>query len=318
MKSWRYYGTGEPLQLDEVPEPRPGPGEVVIKVAAVGICHSDVSAQYEPSWGARLSVVPQTFGHENAGTIISVGEGVTGWANGDRVGMVPVLSSGESLGYEKWAGGFGPQMRVPVEALVRLPDEVPFDLGAMGTDAGLTAYHGMVTRGGAAAGRRVGVIGIGGLGYMGARIAVLLGAEVYAAEINPDARALADEIGLSGVAESITAFADKDLELIVDYAGFGTTTAEAIKTLGDKGVLVQVGLGRLEATIDTYAVMDKELSVRGSKSGTKEDLGALYELLRGGQFAPPITHVTPAEIPAAVDRLRDGGVVGRIVAMYED
>ncbi|CAO5165577.1 hypothetical protein FAIPA1_260075 [Frankia sp. AiPs1] len=87
----------------------------------------------------------------------------------------------------------------------------------MATDAGLTSYHAMVARGGAKKGMRVGIIGLGGLGYIGARIAVFKGAEVYAAELNPETRARAAEIGLTGVAESITEFADKDLQLIVDY-----------------------------------------------------------------------------------------------------
>jgi propanol-preferring alcohol dehydrogenase len=70
------------------------------------------------------------------------------------------------------------------------------------------------------------------------------------------------------VAESIDAFKDKGLELIVDYAGFGTTTAAAIETLAEFGTLVQVGMGRLEATINTYPLIIKQLSIKGSKSGT--------------------------------------------------
>ncbi|WP_231941059.1 zinc-binding dehydrogenase [Arthrobacter sp. U41] len=119
------------------------------------------------------------------------------------------------------------------------------------TDAGLTSYHAIVAVGGAKAGMKAGVIGLGGLGYIGARVAVLAGAEVYGAEVNPEARKLAGEIGLSGVADSIEAFKDKDLDLIVDYAGFGTTTSAATETLAEFGTLVQVGMGRLEATINT-------------------------------------------------------------------
>lgn len=87
--------------------------------------------------------------------------------------------------------------------LVRLPDEVPFDLGAMATDAGLTSYHAMVTRGGVKRGIRVGVIGLGGLGYIGARAAALMGAGVYVADVSPSARELADEIGATGVHEAL-------------------------------------------------------------------------------------------------------------------
>lgn len=300
-----------------MPEPTAGPGEVVVEVKAAGICHSDVSTLDDAGWMALFPRLPITMGHENSGVIVEVGEGMDHWKVGDRVGLAPVMPDGDALGYGKWDGGFGPKLRATDANLVKLPDEVPFDLGAMATDAGLTAYHAMVAVGGAAKGKKVGVIGLGGLGYIGARVAVLLGAEVYAADLNPAARELADEIGLAGVGESITEFKDKGLEIIVDYAGFGTTTAEGIETLVEFGTFVQVGMGRLEATINTYPVIINQLTIRGSKSGTKEDLEALYALMRSGDLNPPMNLITHAEIPAAIDRLREGGVVGRLIAIYE-
>jgi propanol-preferring alcohol dehydrogenase len=239
------------------------------------------------------------------------------WKVGDRVGLAPVMPDGDAIGYGQWDGGFGPKIRATDANLVKLPDEVSFELGAMATDAGLTSYHAMVTRGGAAKGKRVGVIGLGGLGYIGARVAVLLGAEVYGADVSEGARGLADEIGLAGVAESITEFADKNLDVIVDYAGFGTTTAEALDTLAEHGTFVQVGMGRNTSTINTYSIILKQLNVYGSKSGTKEDLEALYELMKSGQLNPPVNRITPAEIPDALEQLRAGGVVGRFVASYD-
>jgi alcohol dehydrogenase, propanol-preferring len=316
MKSWRFHGTDTSLTLDEVPEPHAGPGEVVVDVKAAGVCHSDVTALSDPGWMPLFPRIPMTLGHENAGVIIEVGEGMDEWKVGDRVGLSPVMSSGDAIGYGQWDGGFGPQIRATNDNLVRLPDEVSFELGAMATDAGLTSYHAMVAVGGAKPGMKIGVIGLGGLGYIGARVAVLLGAEVYGAEVNPAAQALADEIGLTAVAPSISDFADKDLDLIVDYAGFGTTTSAAIETLAEFGTLVQVGMGRLEATINTYPIIIKQLTVRGSKSGTKEDLAALYELMKSGQLNPPLNLITQAEIPEALERLHKGGVVGRLIAQY--
>ncbi|WP_224763611.1 zinc-binding dehydrogenase [Salinibacterium sp. ZJ70] len=187
----------------------------------------------------------------------------------------------------------------------------------MATDAGLTAYHAIMAVGGAKAGMKVGVIGLGGLGYTGARCAALAGAEVYGAEINPETRELADEIGLAGVAESIDAFADKGLELVVDYAGFGTTTAAGIEVLAEFGTFAQVGMGRLEATINTYPIIINQLTIKGSKSGTKEDLAGIYEIMRSGKLNPPINRITHADIPEAIDKLREGGVVGRFIAVYE-
>ncbi|WP_353988319.1 zinc-binding dehydrogenase [Ruicaihuangia caeni] len=317
MKAWQFTGTNKPLELNEVPEPTAGPGEVVVEVKAAGVCHSDVSALDDPGWMALFPTLPRTMGHENAGVIVEVGEDMDQWSVGDRVGLAPVMSDGDALGYGKWDGGFAQKLVATSENLVRLPDEVPFDLGAMATDAGLTAYHAIMAVGGARAGMRVGVIGLGGLGYIGARAAVLSGAEVYAAEVNPEPQKLADEIGLSGVAASIDAFKDKNLELIVDYAGFGTTTAAGIETLGEFGTFVQVGMGKLEAHINTYPIIINQLTIKGSKSGTREDLEGIYELMKTGKLNPPMNHITHGDIPDAIDKLRAGGVIGRFIAMYE-
>ncbi|MDI2097413.1 zinc-binding dehydrogenase [Ruicaihuangia caeni] len=317
MKAWQFTGTNKPLELNEVPEPTAGPGQVVVEVKAAGVCHSDVSAIDDPGWMALFPTLPRTMGHENAGVIVEVGEGMDQWKVGDRVGLAPVMSDGDALGYGKWDGGFAHKLVATADNLVRLPDEVPFDLGAMATDAGLTAYHAIMTVGGAKPGMRVGVIGLGGLGYIGARAAVLSGAEVYAAEVNPETQKLADEIGLSGVAASIDAFKDKNLELIVDYAGFGTTTAAGIETLGEFGTFVQVGMGKLEAHISTYPIIINQLTIKGSKSGTREDLEGIYELMKTGKLNPPINHITHDDIPDAIDKLRAGGVIGRFIAMYE-
>jgi propanol-preferring alcohol dehydrogenase len=317
MKSWQFTGTNQPLAFNEVVEPHAGPGQVVVEVRAAGVCHSDVSTLDDEGWIALYPSLPRTLGHENAGVITEVGEGMEQWKVGDRVGLSPVMSDGDALGYGYWDGGFGPQLLATSDNLVALPDEVSFELGAMATDAGLTAYHAIMAVGGAKAGMKVGVIGLGGLGYIGARVAALSGAEVYGAEVNPETRKLADEIGLTGVADSIEAFKDKDLDLIVDYAGFGSTTAAAIETLGEFGTLVQVGMGRLESTINTYPLIIKQLTIKGSKSGTKEDLEALYALMKSGQLNPPMTLITQAEIPEAIDKLRVGGVVGRFIAMYD-
>lgn len=317
MKAWQFVGTNQPLQCNEVPEPVVRPGTVVVDVKATGLCHSDVSTLTDPGWMFMYPELPRTLGHESAGVISAVGEGMEHWKVGDRVGLAPVMANGEALGYYSWDGGWAPKMLATDDNLVRLPDEVPFDLGAMATDAGLTSYHAMVAVGGCAAGMKVGVIGLGGLGYIGARVAVLMGAEVYAADVSPAARALADEIGLAGTAESITAFKDKGLQLIVDYAGFGTTSAEAVETLAEFGKLVQVGMGKGEATINTTPLIINQLTIAGSKSGTKEDLAGIYELMRSGKLNPPINHISFDDIPASLDKLHHGGVVGRFIAMFE-
>ena len=316
MQAWRFYGTDKPLVFEEVPEPHAGAGEVVVNVKAAGVCHSDVSALDDPGWMPLFPRIPMTLGHENAGVITEVGEGMDEWHVGDRVGLAPVMPDNDAIGYGKWDGGYGPLLRATEANIVHLPDEVSFELGAMATDAGLTAYHALVAVGAAKAGMKVGIIGLGGLGYVGARVAVLMGCEVYGAEIAPETRKLADEIGLTDVADSIDKFSG--LDLVVDYAGFGTTTAAALTVLNEFGTLVQVGMGRLESTISTYPLIINQLSIRGSKSGTKEDLAALYDLMRSGDLKPPMNLIKQADVPDALDKLRIGGVVGRFIAVYDD
>ncbi|MCL2652684.1 MAG: zinc-binding dehydrogenase [Propionibacteriaceae bacterium] len=315
MQSWRFYGTDKPLVFEEVAEPEAGPGEVVVDVKAAGVCHSDVSALDDPGWMPMFFRIPMTLGHENAGVITQVGEGMDQWKVGDRVGLSPMMADGDAIGYGKWDGGYGPKVRATEDNLVHLPDEVSFELGALATDAGLTAYHALVARGGAQKGMKVGIIGLGGLGYVGARVAVLMGCEVYGAEIAPETQKLADEIGLTDVADSIDKFSD--LDLVVDYAGFGTTTAAALTVLKEFGTLVQVGMGRLESTISTYPLIINQLTIKGSKSGTKEDLGALYDLMRSGALKPPMNLIKQADVPDALANLRTGGVVGRYIAVYD-
>ncbi|GGU61574.1 alcohol dehydrogenase catalytic domain-containing protein [Streptomyces daghestanicus] len=162
MQSWRFHGTGRPPTREEVPEPHAGPGEVVIAVKAAGLCHSDVGALDDPKWMQSFPRIPMTLGHENAGVISEVGPGMDEWKVGDRIGLTPVMPDGDAIGYGAWDGGYGPKIRATNVNLVRLPDELSFEMGATATDSGITSYHAMVTAGGLTNGMRVGVIGRGG------------------------------------------------------------------------------------------------------------------------------------------------------------
>jgi propanol-preferring alcohol dehydrogenase len=100
MKAWQFEGTGKPLALHEVDEPTAGPGEVVVEVKATGVCHSDVTTLDDPGWMSLFEKgLPRTMGHESAGVIIEVGEGMEPWKVGDRVGLSPVMGDGDALGY---------------------------------------------------------------------------------------------------------------------------------------------------------------------------------------------------------------------------
>ncbi|WP_448074133.1 zinc-binding dehydrogenase [Georgenia yuyongxinii] len=314
MKAWQFTGTHQPLVLNEIPAPTPGPGEVVLDIRAAGLCHSDVGVLEDEGWLSSFPRLPMTMGHEVAGVIVAVGEGVTEWAVGDRVGVCPTAGGDTVPGYSR-DGGFTAQHLAPAADLVRMPEGLSFELAAAGTDAGMTSYHAVKTIGGVKAGDKVAIVGLGGLGQIGARVAVVLGAEVYVAEVNEDVWPLAQKIGATEVVKDVAELAGRDLDVVVDYAGFGTTTADALKAIRPGGTVVVVGMGKLEATISTYDVIMKQARILGSMGGTKQDVADCYELFAAGQVTPVVTTIGFGEIPEGVERLRRGEVTGRLVAL---
>ena len=316
MRAWQFTNTHEPLVLADVDEPTAGPGDVIIDIRAAGLCHSDVGLMEDEGWLSLLAKRPITIGHEIAGVVAALGDGVTGWAVGDRVGVCPSTAAG-APGYRR-DGGYSFKAATPAETLVRVPDNVSFALGAVGTDAGMTSHHAVIAKGEVGAGTKLGIIGLGGLGQIGARVGVLAGAEVYVAEIDEGVWGLAEPLGVRRIAGSITEFADVGLDVIVDLAGFGTTTAEAIETVRRGGRVVQVGMGRLEATISTKALILRGITLVGSAGGTVDDVAGIYDYFATGQLSPAITEITFDEIPGGLERLRRGEVTGRLVAKIAD
>lgn len=311
MWAWQFTHTHEPLSLVEVADPTAGLNEVVVTVMAAGICHSDVGllqqADFPRAPGARF---PMTLGHEIAGVISEVGAGVTDWEVGDRVALALVGGDIPGVGRD---GGFAAQVSAPAEVLVRIPAGVTFAQAAVATDAGVTAYHAVVVAGNVGPGVKVGIIGLGGLGQMGARAAVLAGAEVFVADIKPEVWPLAESLGVKRVGADIREFADEDLDVIVDLAGFGSTTASAIETVRRGGTVVQVGMGRLEATISTRSLIMKQVTLRGVLGGEKADLSRLLELVADGHLTPALTLIDFTEIPEGLRQLSADRVVGRLV-----
>jgi len=325
MKAWQYPGTGETFELNEVPVPVPGPGEVLVDVRAAGLCHSDITLMTEPMQRAALGKTPITLGHEIAGVVAAVGDGVTGWQIGDRVGVCPTASAAPpgtdgpgaaevspGIGHD---GGFAEKYVGPAHDLVRIPDAVDITLGAVATDAGMTAYHAIVVRGGLQSGMKVGVIGLGGLGQIGARIAVVKGAEVHVAEPKSGTWPLAKSLGVVSCVSDVSEWAGAGFDLIVDYAGFGTTTAGALKAVKFGGTVVQVGLAvTSEVSIDTLDLVVNQVNLLGSIGGTKADIEDLYELMATGELVPHVTEISFDDIPTGIEDLKRGKVTGRLVA----
>ncbi|WP_460802699.1 zinc-binding dehydrogenase [Microbacterium sp. GXF6406] len=315
MRAWHFVGTHKPFERVDIDEPTAGPGKVVIDVKAAGLCHSDVGILEDEKWLSSMKELPVVPGHETAGVISEVGEGVTDWKVGDRVAVWPLA---EIMGYMV-NGAWEDRSEVSTDGLIAIPEGVSFAQAAAATDAGMTSV-GALSTAGVEAGMKVGIIGFGGLGQIGARVAHLRGAEVYVAEINESVWDRAREAGAVKVAKSITEFADVELDVIIDYAGFGVTTSDALNTVKSSGGgrVVQVGMGKLESTIDTYALILGRKQLHGSMGGSKEDIEETMRYMASGDLKPALTEIDFEEIPAGIQQLIDGTAVGRLVAKVGD
>lgn len=310
MKSWQLVDYGAPFEFVEVPDPVPGPGEVTIGVKAAGLCHSDVaiSAGQFPHY---LDHLPIILGHEIAGVVTGLADNVTEFEVGDRVG---VFQSFAGHG-KKRDGGYAELASIPVGALIRMPETMSFAQAAIGTDAGMSSYHAVHCVGKVSKGSRLGIIGLGGLGLVGARLGVLAGAAVYAADPNRDTHDAGQRAGITGIVDDVSGFASLNLDVIVDFAGFSNTTAGAIEAVRKGGRVVQVGLGVTEATISTYALASKQVELAGSFGGSASDIEAIYELIAMGELDPPISTISFEEIPEGLGMVERGEVRGRLVAI---
>lgn len=266
---------------------------------------------------ASIKIPPVVPGHEVAGVISEVGEGVTDWKVGDRVATYPLTANDGAIGY-MINGGWEERAELPADCLVAIPEGVDFNMAAAATDASMTSSGAVFGVGGVAAGMKVGIIGYGGLSQIGARLAHLEGAEVYVAEIKEDVWEEAKAVGATKVAKDITEFKDDQLDVIVDFAGFGTTTAAAIETVRFGGKVVQVGMGCLESTINTYALILGKVTLAGSMGGTKDYIAKVMKWMFSGDLTPNIEQIDFEQIAEGVQRLHDGKVNGRLVARVAD
>jgi propanol-preferring alcohol dehydrogenase len=310
VRAWQLDHPRRPLVLRRVDDPAPDLGEVVIEVRAAGLCHSDVSFA-DGTLSSRIGRWPIILGHEIAGVITAVGAGVTSLSAGDRVG-VPAMTSGPGVAVD---GGFAELVAVRQELVSPLPDGLPFTLAAVATDAGISSYHAVVCCGQVEAGHRVGIIGFGGLGSIAAQIALARGAAVFVAELQEAKQAAALSLGASGTAREIAEFTGTRLDVIIDCAGTGATTAAAIGSVRPGGRVVQVGLAKATGTIDLSRLTLESLTLVGSSAkGDREDLRAVFELMAEGRVRPDLELISFAQIGSGFDRLVAGAVAGRLVA----
>lgn len=313
MKAWVLEHVHGDIVETQVETPTPGPGQVLLKVVASGLCHSDV--------GYMEGVIPLTIplpvilGHEASGTIAAIGEDVTGWAVGEAVASA--ISPDDAPGVSR-DGAYAEYTIVSASKLVRLPDGMDWSQAAAATDAGLTSYTGVVVYGQASAGDRVGIVGLGGLGMTGAQIAIAQGATVVAAEPREELWDTARAHGVSEVVADVATLAGRDLDVVIDFAGFGTTTTGAIRAVKTRGRVVLVGLGRSEWTINSIDLVSRAIDLQGATvAGVPEHLEAVLDLMGDGRVSVKTEEIGFSDIADGLGRLQRGEVNGRLVARLD-
>ncbi|MFB9783564.1 zinc-binding dehydrogenase [Rhodococcus baikonurensis] len=315
MKAWLFTEVNSPLELVELPDPIAGPGEVVVDVKGAGLCHSDVGIIEGPGlpWIAKRPII---LGHEVGGIITDLGEGVTGHSIGDRVtiGYLKPPPWGPGLGRD---GGYAEKTVIYEDEIIDVPDNVSLVQAAVALDSAATSYHAVHTVGGVTKDSVVGIIGLGGLGLAGARFAALTGATVYGVDTNEGVFAEAERLGVTQTYTDAADLVQHSPDVVVDFAGFETTTSAALHAVRQGGIVVQVGLGSIETTISKQDLVLKHVRLEGSLGSSQEDLKAVLGLISTGVFTPKIEQISFDKIGEGISRLQKGGLTGRLAAALD-
>ncbi len=330
MKAARFYRERPGLSVEEVAEPLAGPGEVVVAVRAAGVCGTDVHIAAERNFPTAKS--PITLGHEGAGVVTALGTDVSGWAVGDRVTFYPSIPCGAcspcrhgrlSLCPEARIfgvhvdGTFAEALSLPAASLVRLPDQVPFPVGAILSDAVATAYHAVTKRAAVRADETVAVFGCGGVGYHGVLFARRAGAaRIVAVDTSAGALARAQQAGATDVVDARAGEPSKAIraltfgegvDVALEFVGRAATVVEALRSVARPGRVIVVGAGSERVELPPLTTfVGKELALVGSMGSYREDLEEVLALLAAGQLdlAGSVTQELPlSEVNAALEML---------------
>jgi propanol-preferring alcohol dehydrogenase len=338
MRAARLHEAGKPLRIDEVTVPRPSaPGELLVRIQGSGFCHSDVHLIGGEVPIARL---PMTLGHENAGTVAAVAEGVRNFKEGDRVviyggwgdGVCDSCVAGDENICDNLAwpgvfggdGGYAEYLLVPRERYLIKLDKLEPKVAAPYTDAALTPYHAIYRALDVLTPDRAAlVIGTGGLGQFAVKILRLIcGAEVIAADVADDKLATARSIGAHHVVNSrdkdalerVLALSRGGVAATFDFVGIDSTLALAFGATRKQGRVVQVGLGGGTAKLQVMTSWKPEVAYSYSWWGNIKELREVIALAEDGRLPPVPLEFEPLDrIGEAYERVRGGKAKGRIV-----
>jgi 2-desacetyl-2-hydroxyethyl bacteriochlorophyllide A dehydrogenase len=301
MKAVRMVQVGQPLELHEIPVPSIGERDILVRVRAAGICHSDVHYRAGRS---PVRPLPLTLGHEVAGEVTQLGAQVTGVKVGDRVCLHYNLTCGDcyycSTGNEQFCGkglmlghytngGYAEYIAVPARNAIPLPAEIPFEQGATLMCASATSFHAL-RKSRLKGGETVAVVGVGGLGLSAVQLARALGAlEVYAVDIHAEKLQLAVQYGaipvnarqVDPVAEVRRQTRGKGVDVALELIGLPQTMRQAVQSLAPMGRAVIAGISDQPLEIATYQeLLGAEAEIIGSNDHLLQELPLLVEMAR--------------------------------------
>ena len=333
-----FHGAESGLSIEEVPTPSPVPGDALVRVAGCGMCHTDL--HYLDHGVPTFKPPPIILGHEAAGTVAAVGEGVTDWSEGDRVLIPAVLSCGRCrfcrMGRENLCerlemlgnhidGAYAEYVAVNASELVAVPEEIPLDKASVIADAVSTPYHAVKHRGRVRTGDTVAVVGCGGVGLNIVQCAAAAGGRVIAIDLNEErleiARTLGAEEtinpeGVERLDKHVRKLTGGGVDVAFEAIGQPKTIEMAFSLLRKGARLCVIGFSHEPATIPVGKLMFFELEMVGSLGCGGGEYPEIVELVRQGklQLDPVVSGTIPLEeIEEGFDRLRRGEGVRWVV-----
>jgi len=337
MKAVRYHGPGEPFRLETVPEPQAGPGEVRVRIRAAGMCHTELHFE---SGLLNLGVAPITMGHEMAGVVDQVGEGVDTSRLGQRVLVYYYAGCGECEWCRKGDenlcgslkaeygffndGAYAELIAVPARNAVPLPENVSFEAAAPIGCGVTTAIHAS-NLAGLEEGDVAVVYGVGTVGYGLIQVARLRGARVVAVGRTPEKLRLARDLGASEVVNAADAGVDvaarvRDLtggrgaDVVFELVATRETMDASTAMLAKRGRLVFIGYSEDSYTVHPIHLVIHEAVVTASVGNTLRELEEALALVGEGKVRTVVDHTLPLERwEEGMKELRDGTALGRIV-----
>lgn len=340
MKAAVLRNFGEELVLEEKPIPTPKAGEVLVKVCASGLCSSDLHIQD----GIIGTVqVPYTPGHELAGVIVDVGDGVSEERIGDHIaGIIDICCktcefcrSGRTnlcrglirIGFER-DGSHEEYVCIPAENAIKVADDIPFEQLTGIPDAVGCMYNALKNQAKVRAGQTVLIMGVGGLGMNGIQIAKHMGAVVYATSRQDEKLEIAKQMGadavintknvdLRDVVERLTE--GLGVDVILDNIGLEWSVNQAVCMVKPGGKVIVVGYVAPEFKVNYQEIMKLEKEIIGMRGLRKSDFLEVADLVSRGILKPYVYRTMPFDkINEGLRMLRCGEAKGRIVVTMND